>query len=157
MIYNNNFQFATQEHPWERSDRYEGKQLKRSFFAPKWDKQASKRYAIPSPRVDFCLIVVIGKDRTKKLLQKCYFSVNISTLLLTLLTHGAITVACSGGRAKEEPQGPPESSSEWTLQIFCPDPNAGIGGMIYVYADYFPWKPVRCTSAAAVSAIWASS
>ena len=56
---------------------------------------------------------------------------NFSTLLLTLLMNGAITVACSGGRAKGEPQGSPESSSEWTLQIFCPDPNAGIGGMIY--------------------------
>ena len=56
---------------------------------------------------------------------------NFSTLLLTLLINGAITVACSGGRAKGEPHGPPESLSEWTFQIFCPDPNAGIGGMIY--------------------------
>ena len=63
---------------------------------------------------------------------------NFSTLLLTLLINGAITVACSGGRAKGEPKGSPESLSEWTLQIFCPEPNAGIGGMIYVYADYFP-------------------
>ncbi|EEU96996.1 hypothetical protein FAEPRAA2165_01448 [Faecalibacterium duncaniae] len=47
-------------------------------------------------------------------------------------------MACSGGRAKGEPQGSPESLSEWTLQIFCPDPNAGIGGMIYAYADCFP-------------------
>ena len=52
---------------------------------------------------------------------------NFITLLLTLLMNGAITVACSGGRAKGEPLGSPESSSEWTLQIFCPDPNAGIG------------------------------
>ena len=59
---------------------------------------------------------------------------NFSTLLLTLLMNGAITVACSGGRAKGEPLGSPESPSEWTLQIFCPDPNAGIGGMIYAYA-----------------------
>ena len=43
---------------------------------------------------------------------------NFSTLLLTLLMNGAITVACSGGRAKGEPQGSPESLSEWTLQIF---------------------------------------
>ena len=91
-----------------------------------------------SPRVDSCLIVVIGKDRYKILLQKYYFFVNISTLLLTLLTHGAITVACSGVRAKGEPQGSLESLCEWTLQIFCPDPNAGIGGMIYAYADCFP-------------------
>ena len=62
---------------------------------------------------------------------------NFNTLLLTLLMNGAITVACSGGRAKGEPQGSPESLSEWTLQIFCSDPNAGIGGMIYVYADCF--------------------
>jgi len=79
-----------------------------------------------------------GRARTKKLLQKYYFFVNISTLLLTLLKNGAITVACSGGREKGEPQGSPESLSEWTLQIFCPDPNAGIGGMIYAYADCFP-------------------
>ena len=67
------------------------------------------------------------------LLQKYYFFVNISALQLTLLTHVAITVACSGGRAKGEPQGSPESLSEWTLQIFCPDSNAGIGGMLYAY------------------------
>ena len=66
-----------------------------------------------------------------------YSFMNFSTLLLTLLMNGAITVACSGGRAKGEPQGSPESLSEWTLQIFCPDPNAGIGGMFYVYADCF--------------------
>ena len=63
---------------------------------------------------------------------------NISALLLTVLKGGAITGACSGGRAKGEPKGSPESLSEWTLQIFCPDPNAGIGGMIYAYADCFP-------------------
>ena len=80
----------------------------------------------------------MGKDRYKILLQKYYFFVNISTLLLTVLKCSAITVACSGGREKGEPQDSPESSSEWTLQIFCPDPNAGIGGMIYAYADCFP-------------------
>ena len=80
----------------------------------------------------------MGKDRYKILLQKYYFFVNISALILTVLKNNAITVACSGGRAKGEPQGSPESSSEWTLQIFCPDPNAGIGGMIYAYADCFP-------------------
>ena len=80
----------------------------------------------------------MGKDKYKILLQKYYFFVNIGTLLLTLLMNSAITVACSGGRAKGEPQGSPESLSEWTLQIFCPDPNAGIGGMIYAYADCFP-------------------
>ena len=63
---------------------------------------------------------------------------NFSTHQLTLLMNGAITVACSGGREKGELQDSPESSSEWTLQIFCPDPNAGIGGMIYAYADCFP-------------------
>ena len=71
-------------------------------------------------------------------LSKYYFFVNFSTLLLTVLTNSAITRACSGGRANGEPQGFPEGSSEWTLQIFCPDPNAGIGGMIYAYADCFP-------------------
>ena len=39
---------------------------------------------------------------------------------------------------KRRAQGSPESLSEWTLQIFCPDLNAGIGGMIYAYADCFP-------------------
>ena len=71
-------------------------------------------------------------------LSKYYPFVNFSTLLLTVLMNGAITGACSGGRANGEPQGSPEGSSEWTLQIFCPDPNAGIGGMIYAYADCFP-------------------
>ena len=79
-----------------------------------------------------------GESQNQELLQKYYFFVNISTLLLTLLKDSAITVACSGGREKGEPQGSPESLSEWTLQIFCPDPNAGIGGMIYAYADCFP-------------------
>ena len=68
----------------------------------------------------------MGRARTKKLLQKYYFFVNISTLLSTLLTHGAITVACSGGRAKGEPQGSPESLSEWTLQIFAPTRTPGL-------------------------------
>ena len=76
--------------------------------------------------------------RLHERLSENYLSVNFSTHLLTLLINGAITVACSGGRAKGEPQGSPESLSEWTLQIFCPDPNAGIGGMIYAYADCFP-------------------
>ena len=76
--------------------------------------------------------------RLHERLSENYLSVNFSTLLLTLLINGAITVACSGGRAKGELQGSPESLSEWTLQIFCPDPNAGIGGMIYAYADCFP-------------------
>ena len=76
--------------------------------------------------------------RLHERLSENYLSVNFSTLLLTLLMNGAITVACSGGREKGEPQDSPESSSEWTLQIFCPDPNAGIGGMIYAYADCFP-------------------
>ena len=76
--------------------------------------------------------------RLHERLSENYLSVNFSTLLLTLLMNGAITVACSGGRAKGEPQGSSESLSEWTLQIFCPDPNAGIGGMIYAYADCFP-------------------
>ena len=76
--------------------------------------------------------------RLHERLSENYLSVNYSTLLLTLLINSAITVACSGGRAKGEPQGSPESLSEWTLQIFCPDPNAGIGGMIYAYADCFP-------------------
>ena len=76
--------------------------------------------------------------RLHERLSENYLSVNFSILLLTLLMNGAITVACSGGRAKGEPQGSPESLSEWTLQIFCPDPNAGIGGMIYAYADCFP-------------------
>ena len=34
-------------------------------------------------------------------LSKNYLSMNFSTLHLTLLTNGAITMACSGGRAKE--------------------------------------------------------
>ena len=34
-------------------------------------------------------------------LSKNYLSVNFSTIHLTMLINGAITVACSGGRAKE--------------------------------------------------------
>ena len=79
-----------------------------------------------------------GESQNQEIVAEVLFFVNISTLLLTLLMNGAITVACSGGRAKGEPLGSPESLSEWTLQIFCPDPNAGIGGMIYAYADCFP-------------------
>ena len=38
-----------------------------------------------------------------------------------------------------EPQGSREDSApDAHLINFLPDPNAGIGGMIYVYADYFP-------------------
>ena len=63
---------------------------------------------------------------------------NFSALLLTLLINGAITVACSGGRAKGEPQGSPESPLQGASKCnFIPDPNAGIGGMFYVYADCF--------------------
>ena len=76
--------------------------------------------------------------RLHERLSENYLSVNFSALYLTVLKIGAITIACSGGRAKGEPLGSPESLSEWTLQIFCPDPNAGIGGMIYAYADCFP-------------------
>ena len=76
--------------------------------------------------------------RLHERLSENYLSVNFSTLYLTVLKIGAITIARSGGRAKGEPLGSPESLSEWTLQIFCPDPNAGIGGMIYVYACCFP-------------------
>ena len=81
----------------------------------------------------------MGKDRYKILLQKYYFFVNISTLLLTVLKCSAITVACSGGREKGEPQGSREDSApDAHLINFLPDPNAGIGGMIYAYADCFP-------------------
>ena len=74
-------------------------------------KPLNKCFAIPSPRVDFCLIVVIGKDRYKILLQKCYFSMNFSTLLLTVLKLCAITKACSGERGMREPQGSREDSA----------------------------------------------
>jgi hypothetical protein len=40
-------------------------------------------------------------ERLHENLSRNYLSVNFSTLLLTLLINGAITVACSGGRAKE--------------------------------------------------------
>ena len=64
--------------------------------------------------------------------------VNFSTLHLTVLKNRVITVACSGGRAKGEPQGSPESSLRGVSKCnFIPDPNAGIGGMFYVYADCF--------------------
>ena len=40
---------------------------------------------------------------------------------------------------EREPQGSREDSApDAHLINFLPDPNAGIGGMIYVYADYFP-------------------
>ena len=35
-----------------------------------------------------------------------------------------------------EPQGSREDSAP-DAHLILPDPNAGIGGMIYVYADYF--------------------
>ena len=37
-----------------------------------------------------------------------------------------------------EPQGSGKTPPDAHLINFLPDPNAGIGGMIYVYADYFP-------------------
>ena len=40
-------------------------------------------------------------ERLHERLSKNYLSVNFSTLYLTVLTNGAITMACSGGRAKE--------------------------------------------------------
>jgi len=40
-------------------------------------------------------------ERLHENLSKNYLSVNFSTLHLTLLTNDAITMACSGGRAKE--------------------------------------------------------
>ena len=84
------------------------------------------------------VIVVMGRDKHKILLQKCYLSMNFSTLLLTVLKLCAITKACSGERGMREPQGSREDSApDAHLINFLPDPNAGIGGMIYVYADYF--------------------
>ena len=44
---------------------------------------------------------LVRDERVHERLSKNYLSVNFSTLHLTLLTNGAITMACSGGRAKE--------------------------------------------------------
>lgn len=57
------------------------------------------------------VIVVMGRDRHKILLQKCYLSMNFSTLLLTVLKLCAITKACSGERGMREPQGSREDSA----------------------------------------------
>ena len=46
----------------------------------------------------------LKSERLHERLSKNYLSMNFSTLHLTLLTNGAITMACSGGRAKREPQ-----------------------------------------------------
>ena len=76
--------------------------------------------------------------RLHERLSENYLSVNFSTQHLTLLTNGAITKPCSGERGMREPQGSREDSApDAHLINFLPDPNAGIGGMIYVYADYF--------------------
>lgn len=48
-----------------------------------------------------------GENRTKKLLPEVFF-VNISTLLLTLLTHGAITISAQE-EGQRRPQRLPES------------------------------------------------
>ena len=44
---------------------------------------------------------LVRDERVHERLSKNYLFVNFSTLHLTLLTNGAITMACSGGRAKE--------------------------------------------------------
>ena len=44
---------------------------------------------------------LVRDERVHERLSKNYLSVNFSTLHLTLLTNGAITMACSGGRRKE--------------------------------------------------------
>ena len=82
-------------------------------------------------------IVVTGRDKHKILLQKCYLSMNFSTLLLTVLKLCAITKACSGERGMREPQGSREDSAPDAQLDFMPDPNAGIGGVFYVYACCF--------------------
>ena len=77
--------------------------------------------------------------RLHERLSENYLSVNFSTLHLTVLKICAITMPCSGERGMREPQGSREDSApDAHLINFLPDPNAGIGGMIYVYADYFP-------------------
>ena len=57
------------------------------------------------------VIVVMGRNEHKILLQKCYLSMNFSTLLLTVLKLCAITKACSGERGVREPQGSREDSA----------------------------------------------
>jgi len=47
--------------------------LNPSFFAPKWDKPERKRCAIPSPGVDFCLIVVMGERQIQDIVAKVLF------------------------------------------------------------------------------------
>ena len=44
---------------------------------------------------------LVRDERVHERLSKNYLFVNFSTLHLTLLTNSAITMACSGGRAKE--------------------------------------------------------
>ena len=44
---------------------------------------------------------LVRDERVYERLSKNYLSVNFSTLHLTLLTNGAITKPCSGGRTKE--------------------------------------------------------
>ena len=44
---------------------------------------------------------LVRDERVHERLSKNYLSVNFSALHLTLLTNGAITMACSGGRRKE--------------------------------------------------------
>ena len=44
---------------------------------------------------------LVRDERVHERLSKNYLFVNFSTLHLTLLTNGAITMACSGGRTKE--------------------------------------------------------
>ena len=44
---------------------------------------------------------LVRDERLHERLSENYLSVNFSTQHLTLLTNGAITMACSGGRAKE--------------------------------------------------------
>ena len=56
-------------------------------------------------------VVVTGRNKHKILLQKCYLSMNFSTLLLTVLKLCAITKACSGERGMREPQGSREDSA----------------------------------------------
>ena len=56
-------------------------------------------------------VVVAERDEHKILLQKCYLSMNFSTLLLTVLKLCAITKACSGERGMREPKGSREDSA----------------------------------------------
>ena len=56
-----------------KSYKAAGKQLNPSFLAPKWDKPESKRYAIQSPMVDLCLIVVMGESQIQDIVAKVLF------------------------------------------------------------------------------------